>query len=83
MDMINNAVERDWPGCLIGAEKFKCPIRREMALKGKWYIEVATDIAGRWDEVLKEDFLKPLYFPISGVTEPGPRRASGERLANL
>lgn len=69
-EMINNAAEREWVGCvpLDGGPDIwsECPIRRRMAELGAWYVDVAgksvPDMLARWEEVKGEDFLRGFYF---------------------
>ena len=68
-EMINNAAEREWPGCLPLnlSDSMTCETRRRMARIGAWYVEVAGENAEemeqRWDDIKKEEVLSPLYLP--------------------
>jgi hypothetical protein len=68
-EMINNAAERDWEGCIPLDHKpsawAHCPIRRRMAKIGSWYVDVAgkdaEEMLARWSEVEKEQILRGFY----------------------
>ena len=57
-EMINKAIEREWPG---SPQKESTILVKEMVQKGAWYIERARDDvrgmleAANWDELLVED----------------------------
>jgi len=68
-EMINNAAEREWEGCVPLSEGpgdwSRCPLRRRMAQVGAWYVDVAGQseaaMRSRWAEVEAEGVLGVLY----------------------
>jgi hypothetical protein len=69
-EMINNAAEREWEGCVplsAGPDAWsQCGLRRKMAEVGSWYVDVAgrdeREMASRWGEVRGEEMLGGLYM---------------------
>jgi hypothetical protein len=75
LELINNAAEREWAGCVPldhGLNAWaQCPIRRRMAKIGSWYVDVAgkdvEEMLLRWNEVEREQVLRGFYGLVPSV----------------